>query len=44
VLIPVLIVSGEHLVVDEPWSLTDLVTRVGTLHLPRHAEQLAALR
>jgi hypothetical protein len=44
VLVPVLIVSGEELVVDEPWSLADLVTGVGIFHLPRHAEQLAALR
>jgi hypothetical protein len=44
VLVPVLIVSGEQLVVDEPWSLADLVTGVGIFHLPRHAEQLAALR
>jgi hypothetical protein len=44
VLVPVLIVSGEQLVVDEPWSMEDLVIGVGTFHLPRHADQLAALR
>ena len=44
VLVSVLIVSGEQLVVDEPWSVEDLVIGVGPVHLPRHADQLAALR
>ncbi len=42
--IPVLIISGEDLIVDEPWTLADLVGGVGTVHLPRHAAQLAGLR
>jgi len=42
--IPVLIVSGDQMIVDEPWSLGDLVEGVGTVHLPRHARQLAGLR
>ena len=44
VLIPVLIISGDQLVVDQPWPLADLVEGVGTVHLPRHAAQLARLR
>jgi len=42
--IPVLILSGDQLIVDEPWPLSDLVEGVGTVHLPRHARQLAGLR
>ena len=44
VLIPVLIVSNDELIVDEPWSLADLVGGIGGFHLPRHAAQLAGLR
>jgi hypothetical protein len=44
VLVPVLIVSGDQLVVDQPWPIADLVSGVSTVHLPRHADQLAALR
>ena len=44
VLIPVLIVSGDQLVVDEPWSLADLIAGIARFHLPQHAEQLARLR
>jgi hypothetical protein len=44
VLIPVLIISGEELIVDEPWPLADLVGGIGAIHLPRHAVQLAGLR
>jgi hypothetical protein len=42
--VPVLIISGEDLIVDEPWALADLVGGVGAIHLPRHAAQLAELR
>ena len=42
--VPVLIISGDDLVVDEPWALADLVGGVGAIHLPRHAAQLAGLR
>jgi hypothetical protein len=42
--INVLIISNDELVVDEPWPLADLITGVGTIHLPRHARQLAGLR
>ncbi|HMD94165.1 MAG TPA: hypothetical protein VKG80_16160 [Trebonia sp.] len=44
VLIPVLIVTGQELIVDEPWSLATLVGGIGAVHLPRHAVQLAGLR
>ena len=42
--VPVLIISGEDLMVDEPWPLADLVGGIGAIHLPRHAAQLAGLR
>jgi hypothetical protein len=42
--INVLIISNDELVVDEPWPLADLIAGVGTIHLPRHARQLAGLR
>jgi hypothetical protein len=42
--INVLIISNDELVVDEPWALADLIAGVGTIHLPRHARQLAGLR
>ena len=42
--IPVLIISGDELIVDEPWPLRDLVEGAGTIHLPRHARQLTGLR
>jgi hypothetical protein len=42
--INVLIISNDELVVDEPWPLADLITGVGTIHLPRHARQLSGLR
>ena len=42
--INVLIISNDELIVDEPWPLADLITGVGTIHLPRHARQLAGLR
>jgi hypothetical protein len=44
VLIPVLIISGQELVVDEPRSLAGLVGGIGAFHLPLHAVQLAGLR
>jgi hypothetical protein len=42
--VPVLIVSNDELIVDEPWTLRTLVEGVGRVHLPRHAEQLRELR
>ena len=42
--INVLIISNDELVVDEPWPLADLIAGVGTVHLPRHARQLAGRR
>jgi hypothetical protein len=39
-----LIISNDEMVVDEPWPLADLIAGVGTIHLPRHARQLAGLR
>ncbi len=42
--VPVLIVSNDELIVDEPWPLRTLVEGVGQVHLPRHAEQLRELR
>jgi hypothetical protein len=44
VLIPVLIISGDEMVVDGPRSLVDLVEGIGRFHLPMHAQQLAKLR
>jgi hypothetical protein len=44
VLIPVLIISGDELIVDEPRLLGDLIEGVGRFHLPIHARQLAGLR
>jgi hypothetical protein len=41
--VPVLIVSNDELVVDEPWPLRSLVEGIGQIHLPRHTEQLRAL-
>ena len=41
--VPVLIVSNDELVVDEPWPLRSLVEGIGQIHLPRHTEQLHAL-
>jgi hypothetical protein len=40
----VLIVSGNELVVDEPWTVARLVGGVAAIHLPRHTAQLASLR
>ena len=41
--VPVLIISNDELIVDEPWSLGQLVQGIGMIHLPRHADQLRAL-
>jgi hypothetical protein len=41
--VPVLIVSNDELMVDEPWTLGQLVQGVGAVHLPRHADQLRSL-
>jgi len=37
-------ISNDELIVDEPRPLADLIAGVGTVHLPRHARQLAGLR
>ena len=42
--IPVLIISADELIVDEPRSLGDLIEGVGRFHLPIHAQQLSGLR
>jgi hypothetical protein len=42
--IPVLIISGDELAVDEPWTLDALIGSIGSYHLPQHTEQLAELR
>lgn len=42
--IPVLIISGSELAVDEPWTLDQLISSIGDYHLPQHTEQLAELR
>jgi hypothetical protein len=41
--VPVLIISNDELVVDEPWTLGQLVLGIGMVHLPRHADQLRGL-
>jgi len=40
----VMIVSGDELVVDEPWTVAQLVGGVAAIHLPRHTGQLVGLR
>jgi hypothetical protein len=42
--LPVLIVSGDQVIVDEPWPLRDLIEGIGQAHLPLHVEQLRALK
>lgn len=42
--VPVLIVSNDEVVVDEPRPLRFLVEGVAHVHLPRHADQLRSLR
>lgn len=43
VMIPVLIISNDDLIVDEPWPLSQLTQGIGTIHLPRHTNQLRTL-
>jgi hypothetical protein len=42
--LPVLIVSGDHVLVDEPRPLRSLIEGIGRVHLPAHAQQLRDLR
>lgn len=42
--LPILIVSNDQIVVDEPRPLRFLVEGVGLVHLPRHGQQLHSLR
>ena len=42
--LPVLIVSGDEVVVDELWPLRVLIEGIGQAHLPLHAEQLRGLQ
>jgi hypothetical protein len=41
--VPTLIISNDEVVLDACLPLRDLIGGLGTVHLPRHAEQLAAL-
>ena len=43
VLVPVLIISNNDLIVDQPWPLGQLAQGIGTIHLPRHTDQLRSL-
>jgi DinB family protein len=43
VAVPTLIISNEEVMLDSPLPLRDLIDGLGHVHLPRHAEQLAAL-
>jgi hypothetical protein len=42
--LPVLIVSGDEIVVDEPKPLRSLIETIGRAHLPMHAQQLRDLK
>jgi hypothetical protein len=42
--LPVLIVSGDQVVVDEPRPLRALIEGIGHAHLPMHAEHLRSLK
>jgi hypothetical protein len=42
--VPVLIISGAEVVVDEPRPIEWLIAGIGDTHLPMHASQLASLR
>jgi hypothetical protein len=42
--LPVLIVSGDQVVVDEPRPLRALIEAIGHAHLPMHVQQLRSLR
>jgi DinB superfamily len=43
VTVPTLIVSNDEVMLDAPLPLRSLIDGLGHVHLPRHAEQLAAL-
>jgi hypothetical protein len=43
VAVPTLIISNDDVMLDSPLALRDLIDGLGHVHLPRHAEQLAAL-
>jgi hypothetical protein len=42
--LPVLIISKDQVLVDEPRPLRSLLVGLGEVHLPAHAEQLRGLR
>jgi hypothetical protein len=42
--LPVLIVSDDEVVVDEPRPLRSLIETIGRAHLPMHAKQLRDLK
>src|SRR5580658_7680539 len=44
VCLPVLIISNDQVLVDEPRPLRSLLAGFGRVHLPGHAEQLRGLR
>jgi len=44
VCLPVLIISNDQVLVDEPRPLRSLLAGFGEVHLPGHAEQLRGLR
>jgi hypothetical protein len=44
VCLPVLIISNDQVLVDEPRSLRSLLAGFGEVHLPGHAKQLRGLR
>lgn len=41
--VPVLIISNDDLIVDQPWPMGQLALGVGVIHLPRHTDQLRTL-
>ena len=43
VTVPTLIISNDQVMLDSPLPLRSLIDGLGHVHLPRHAEQLAAL-
>ena len=43
VAVPTLIISNDEVMLDSPLPLRSLIDGLGDVHLPRHAEQLAAL-
>jgi len=44
VCLPVLIISSDQVLVDEPRPLRSLLAGFGEVHLPGHAKQLRGLR